>query len=161
LAAGLVIIAAVLRALLLPIGYGAKFTTFYPAVTMAFYVAGARPGIFAIFLSALLTQYFFLPPYHTFELTPEGATSLLLFIAAAGMCGYFVSRMHQYRKSLVEAERIAAEDRVEEANENLSLAVDGARLGVWRFLPADQLFTFSDRFAQHFGLPVGVNVVSR
>lgn len=56
LAAGLVIFAAVSRALLLPINYGAKFTTFYPAVTMAFYVAGARPGIFAIILSALLSN---------------------------------------------------------------------------------------------------------
>lgn len=42
----------------------------------------------------------------------------------------------------------------------LSHAVSSARLGVWRFHPADELITFSDQFAGHFGFPVGVQAVS-
>jgi diguanylate cyclase (GGDEF)-like protein/PAS domain S-box-containing protein len=161
LAVGLVAIATLLRWLVLPISYGTKFTTFYPAVTMAFYIAGNGPGILAIILSALATLFFFLPPYFTLELSPEAFISLLLFGIAAGLCGYFVSRMHTYRKSLIETERRAAQNKIDEANQSLSLAVDGAQLGIWRFLPNQQVFEFSEKFAEHYGFPLGVHVVSR
>jgi diguanylate cyclase (GGDEF)-like protein/PAS domain S-box-containing protein len=128
---------------------------------MAFYIAGNGPGILAIILSASATLFFFLPPFFTFAPPPEALISLILFGIAAGLCGYFVNRMHRYRRWLVETERRTAQSKVDEANQSLSLAVDGAQLGIWRFIKSEQVFMFSDRFAQHYGLPVGVNVVSR
>jgi diguanylate cyclase (GGDEF)-like protein/PAS domain S-box-containing protein len=160
-AIALVVIAYLLRSVLLPVNSGVKFTTFYPAVTIAFFLGGIGPGIMAIALSAATTFYFFLPPYNSLELTQDAIISLIMFVVAAGICGYFVARMHQYRNSLVAVERISAKEKVDEANQNLSLAVEGAQLGIWRFSHDDQDFAFSDRFANHYGFPLGVHVVSR
>lgn len=160
LAVALAILAVGLRAAVLPAESGAKYTTFYPAVIMAFYLCGNGPGIITIIVTTLAADFFFLPPYNSFKITPEGFRQTLLYLLAAGFCGYFINRMHQYRRASLAAQKAVAQEKLHEASENLSLAVNGARLGVWRFHPDARLVSFSERFAEHFGLPVGVTVVS-
>lgn len=159
LAIALVIIATGIRKLLLPVSSGVKYTTFYPAVIMAFYLGGNGPGIAAILLSSVSVLYFFLPPYYTFELTNESSLQTIMYLVAAGFCGYFVSRMHRYRTIRLNSQEKISEVRLEEANRMFALAAEGARVGIWKHKPTDA-FSFNDVFAEHFGLPVGVHAVS-
>jgi diguanylate cyclase (GGDEF)-like protein/PAS domain S-box-containing protein len=80
----------------------------------------------------------------------------IFFLAAAAMCGFFVNRMHEYRRALIRSER----NRTKEAENSLSLAVEGARLGAWRYCPKERFISFDERFAEHFGLPIGVHAVN-
>jgi hypothetical protein len=161
LAVVLALIAVGLRLAILPISSGAKFTTFYPAVIMAFFLGGNGPGILAIAITLISADYLLLSSFGSFKLTDESIRQSALYLVAVGSCGYFVNRMHTYRKEVVLTKERYFLERLDEADQSLSLAVDGARLGVWRFLPVPQNFAFSDRFAQQFGFPLGVNVVSR
>jgi diguanylate cyclase (GGDEF)-like protein len=145
-----------LRAILLPYTAGAKFTTFYPLVILAFYLAGNGPGIAAIAVTAISAFYLFLPPYNSFVITAESVVQILLYLIAAGTCGYVVSRMRRYRKALLKV----SERKLDEASQSLSLATDGAGLGVWSFNPLEDAVLLSDTCAHHYGLPLGVNSIS-
>lgn len=160
LAVGLAAFAVGLRFVILPATAGAKFTTFYPAVTMAFYLGGVGPGVATILLTALGAIVFFLPPYDTPELVDEAARQTVLYLIAAGFCGYFVTRMNQYRRASLFAQKALAKKEIDETAWHLALAVKGGRLRTWRFHPEDRRVSFSDQFAQHFGLPIGVHAIS-
>jgi PAS domain S-box-containing protein len=58
------------------------YITFYPAVMLTALVAGMWPGITATALSALIVDYFLLPPQRTFQISnPSEAIGLALFSA--------------------------------------------------------------------------------
>jgi diguanylate cyclase (GGDEF)-like protein/PAS domain S-box-containing protein len=155
----LVFVAYAVRSFALPTHAGLQFATFYPAVMTAFYLGGAGPGVAAIISSAIIAYHFFLP-HNSAETFEEAIICTAIFVISAGICAYFVNRLHHYRKSLVNEERLVAKLKLEEASKSLSLAVDGGRLGVWRFHPVDRSVSLSDTCAQHYGLPAGVNSIS-
>lgn len=62
---------------LLPIGY--PFVTFFPAVILASFLFGVRPGMFAAILCGGLSWYCFIPPHGSFAMNPAVAVALLFY----------------------------------------------------------------------------------
>lgn len=62
---------------ILPVGY--PFVSFFPAVILASFLFGVRPGIFAALLCGLLSWYFFIPPRMTFTFNPGVAMAMAFY----------------------------------------------------------------------------------
>lgn len=63
---------------LLPIGY--PFVSFFPAVILASFLFGIRPGIYAAILCGLLSWYLFVSPDRSFTFNPGVAIALSFYI---------------------------------------------------------------------------------
>jgi diguanylate cyclase (GGDEF)-like protein/PAS domain S-box-containing protein len=148
------------REIVLPAGSGNPFAAFYPFVILSFYVCGTGPGVATIIFTAMSPFYLFPWRHETFPFTSETAQQILLYLIAAGSCGYIIKRLHQYRRELSATHESLLKTRGDSAAYDYAIAVEGGQLGVWRFIPGANVYTFSDRFAEHFGLPVGVLSVS-
>ncbi|MCY2928001.1 MAG: ATP-binding protein [Planctomycetota bacterium] len=90
LAAAMVIVAALLR-WWLERTFGnlyAAFITFYPTVLLAAITLGGGPGVVATLLSALIVDFFFMPPYHSFGVAGTGEIiSMAVFTCTSlGLC---------------------------------------------------------------------------
>jgi PAS domain S-box-containing protein len=59
---------------------GVPFITFYPVIIFATLAGGFGPGLLAVLLSSAAAWYFFLPPAHSWELGPQEALSLVVFL---------------------------------------------------------------------------------
>jgi K+-sensing histidine kinase KdpD len=103
----LVLVAAAfgLRTVALPREYGPQFLTFYPAVALSFYLAGPGPGVLAILASALLGEFFFVPPYFTFEMNRASLVLLGIFVVSASAIGYVLERVHSFSRSSIKSEK--------------------------------------------------------
>jgi two-component sensor histidine kinase len=66
---------------MLPAGF--PFLTFFPAIILTTFVGGLWPGLFTALLSTLAAWYFFIPPFHSFALSAEGALAVGFFVATA------------------------------------------------------------------------------
>lgn len=62
---------------LLPSGY--PFVTFFPAVILASFLFGVRPGIFAALLCGFLAWYMFIPPVYDLAFNPAVAVAMLFY----------------------------------------------------------------------------------
>ncbi|BBD97056.1 DUF4118 domain-containing protein [Sphingobium amiense] len=62
---------------LLPTGY--PFVTFFPAVILASFLFGVRPGMFAAISCGMLSWYFFIPPYRDLVFNPAVAVAMLFY----------------------------------------------------------------------------------
>jgi diguanylate cyclase (GGDEF)-like protein/PAS domain S-box-containing protein len=146
LAIGLVALAMAARFAVVAVDPGAAFAPSYVAVAAAFALAGAGPGVLALLASAGAGV----------ALAGGGPQTLaagVLFALSAGLVGAVVLGLRR--------ERDAAAQRSDELATRLSLAVEGAGLGVWRFDPVAGLVSFSERFAAHLGLPPDVAALDR
>ncbi|MFZ2998405.1 sensor histidine kinase [Sphingobium sp.] len=63
---------------LLPSGY--PFVTFFPAVILASFLFGIRPGIFAAILCGALSWYCFIPPYGSLAMNPAVAVAMIFYM---------------------------------------------------------------------------------
>jgi PAS domain S-box-containing protein len=63
---------------------GLPFITFFPALLVSSFVGGLWPGLFSLLLSALSANYFFLPPFDSFQLSWGDSVALALFMAVGG-----------------------------------------------------------------------------
>jgi len=146
LAIGLVALAMAARFAVVAVDPGAAFAPFYVAVAAAFALAGAGPGVLALLAGAGAGV----------ALAGAGPQTLaagVLFALSAGLVGAVVLGLRR--------ERDAAAQRSDELATRLSLAVEGAGLGVWRFDPVAGLVSISERFAAHLGLPPDVAALDR
>lgn len=81
LAVLLVVIAGACNYLMPPVYGQSHYYFFSVAILAASIVLGLGPGLFATALSALVSDYFFIAPLHTFRLeAPEAAERLALFV---------------------------------------------------------------------------------
>ena len=64
---------------LLPGGY--PFVTFFPAVILASFLFGVKPGAFAALICGLASWYFFIPPAFGFRINPAVAVAMLFYAA--------------------------------------------------------------------------------
>jgi len=62
---------------LLPVGY--PFVTFFPAVILASFLFGVRPGIFAGLLCGIISWYVFIPPHNGFAINPAVVVAMLFY----------------------------------------------------------------------------------
>ncbi len=63
----------------------APFTTFYPAIGLAALLGGPRAGVLALVLSAVSADYFFMPPYNSWAVSPADAVATGLFLFVGGL----------------------------------------------------------------------------
>ncbi len=110
LAAGLALVALFVR---LAIGDrfppGFPFLTFFPAIIVTSYVAGARAGTLCALLSLLVAWYFFVPPLHSLALEAGTIMALAFFIGVAGIDIALIDAMQRALDRLSTERRLTAQ----------------------------------------------------
>jgi PAS domain S-box-containing protein len=145
---GSVILATLLRLSIMPLmGNTNYYITYFLAIVSASWLLGFRAGILTTLISALVVDYFFIPPFRTFELLnwPESMGEIL-FIAE----GIAISALgHAQRSSRALAE--ANEER-------LRLATEGSGVGTWRWETNSRSLYASSQFKALFGRSIAEDV---
>jgi len=85
------------------------FLLFFGAVMLSGWKGGWGPGLLSIGLSALVANYFFLPPRYSFSMRPEDLLSVLLFLVIAPLITWLNVRERTARAE-AEAERARLQD---------------------------------------------------
>jgi PAS domain S-box-containing protein len=135
-----VLIAAGVRALLTPTGiYVPEYTTYYPAIIAAALFAGTKAGFTALFLSCLASILIFSDPM--IETTDHIAPAVAF--AISGVLIIIVTSAYVRQ---VAANRVTAEQ--------LRLAEQTARFGLWEFDPRSQKVTASENTQRMFGVSI-------
>ena len=89
-------LALIFRQLLTPLwGAGLPFLTFFPAVMLASWYGGIRPGVFATALSTFSIWYFFIFPDNPGRLSLTDAVALLLFTWIALLIVFLYEKLHR------------------------------------------------------------------
>ena len=91
---------------LLPPGF--PYITFFPAIVLATFFFGTRPGLVCAVLSFFASWYFFLPPGDSFALDGARALALAFFIFVAGVDIYIIDRLIKFAGALAEARHQAS-----------------------------------------------------
>jgi two-component sensor histidine kinase len=81
------------------------FILFLPAILLVTYFVGLGPAILTSVLSGIVLWYVFLPPFYSFELTPDGLVGLATF-AFGSIIG--IALVHWLRAECKRAELLAA-----------------------------------------------------
>jgi len=120
------------------------FITFSPAIFIVAVLVGLGPGLLATALSAVIVDYFILPPYGFAIESSSDDIALVLFVATS----ILICRLAEdYRRSLqsiavYKAEQALrqSEDQLRQASEYKRLAMDAGGLGAWEIhLDPDQI----------------------
>ena len=90
------LIALILRFWIAPAESGYPFVTFYPAMVVAFYFCGIRPGMLVAVLCAATADYLFIPPFWTFYSTYEGYFAVATFLFSGLLIGSIVHQLQKY-----------------------------------------------------------------
>lgn len=97
---------------LMPPGY--PFVTFFPAVILASFLFGVRPGVYAAILCGLLSWYFFIPPRMSF-LFDRGTMIALAFYTGVVVVDillvHFMQRANYHLAAERERNRLLADNR--------------------------------------------------
>lgn len=101
----LVALALALRLAIFGLNAGYPYFTFYPAITVVALTTRPGPAIYSIGLSGLFCDYFFLEPYGSLRMKPEGLISLVVFLVASLFIAFCV---HVSRRGQLERGRLAA-----------------------------------------------------
>ncbi|MCY1076497.1 ATP-binding protein [Archangium sp. miwbw1] len=94
-------VALLVQLVLYPYVRATPFLLFFGAVMLSAWNGGWGPGLLSTGLSALMADYFFLTPRHSFALGPQDVLSVVLFIAIATLITWLNVRE---RAARVEAE---------------------------------------------------------
>jgi K+-sensing histidine kinase KdpD len=84
---------------------------FFAAVMISAWFGGGTAGLLAIFLSTLAVDYFFVPPYHSFAITPTDIAYFIAFIICSAVA------------SLVSSSKKKSEDALRQAKDQLEVRV--------------------------------------
>jgi K+-sensing histidine kinase KdpD len=95
---------------------------FFAAVMASAWFGGIAPGLFAVFLSTLLVDYFFVPPLHSFALYATDSAYFAAFVACALVASWVSSSKRQTEAALREA-RDQLEIRVTERTSELERTI--------------------------------------
>ena len=83
------VVAFILR-LVINMGPGMPFVTFYPAVVIAALICGFRPALLVIVLSLLASEYVFAAPMMSFQFKAENIPALVFFGVASTAIAYII-----------------------------------------------------------------------
>jgi len=95
---------------------------FFAAVMASAWFGGTVPGLFAVLLSILLADYFFLPPYYTFAIEPTDIAYFVAFILCA-VAASWVSASKRHAEEELRQARTELERRVAERTSELQKSV--------------------------------------
>lgn len=96
----------------MPIGY--PFVSFFPAVILASFLFGVRPGIYAGIFCGLLSWYFFIPPQMDFSFHPGVVLALGFYGVVVGVDIALIHLLQKANFNLAverERSRVLAENR--------------------------------------------------
>jgi K+-sensing histidine kinase KdpD len=91
---------------------------FFAAVMASGWFGGTGPGLFAVFLSTLAVDYFFVPPFHSFAVNATDTAYFVAFVISALAASWVSSSKKNSEKALMEA-RDHLEARVAERTAEL------------------------------------------
>lgn len=74
---------------------GFPYLTFFPAVVITAYLAGLRAAILCAVLSGAAAWYFFIPPYHTFDLNFSTCVALVFYAFVVAVDVFFIDGMQR------------------------------------------------------------------
>jgi PAS domain S-box-containing protein len=81
------------------IGKGVPYISLFMVTTGVAVLAGMGPAILTSVLSAFLTDYFFIPPLHTFDLAPNFCAQLGVIILTSAYIGYVGNSLRKAREN--------------------------------------------------------------
>jgi K+-sensing histidine kinase KdpD len=91
---------------------------FFAAVMTSAWLGGTGPGFFAVLLSTVAVDYYFVPPFHSFEINATDIAYFTAFVACALVASWVSSSKKKSEQALVEA-RDHLEARVAERTAEL------------------------------------------
>jgi PAS domain S-box-containing protein len=165
IAIALVAAAAFIRVTFLrSLGSSVIFITFYPAVMLAALFGGFRSGILAAVLSAILADYYWIEPEHSFAIDrPADWLATAVFVINCTLLSGVAGRLRQTNEKVRrleasqrdELERQVAErtSRLREVERDLVRAQAMAQIGSWRIDARTGDASGSDETFRIFGVP--------
>jgi K+-sensing histidine kinase KdpD len=91
---------------------------FFAAVMTSAWFGGAAFGLFAVLLSTLAVDYFFVPPFHSFLITATDTAYFIAFVVSAAVASWVSASKRDSEEALREA-RDLLEARVSERTAEL------------------------------------------
>ncbi len=95
---------------------------FFAGVMASAWFGGTAPGLFAVFLSTLAVDYYFVPPFHSFAVNTTDAAYFVAFVLCALAASWVSSMKRQSEEALREA-RDHLEARVAERTAELQKTI--------------------------------------
>ncbi|WP_347986136.1 PAS domain S-box protein [Methylomonas sp. AM2-LC] len=121
----------------------------YPAVFISAWLGGVWGGIVASIFAALLGVYFFIPPFHSFQLSdPNYAYSIVLFIVMGVFFGLIFEKLKRSENALQKLAAI----QIKSDQERLAMVLASSQAGLWEWSLADNRVTWSDTLRKLYGL---------
>jgi PAS domain S-box-containing protein len=121
----------------------------YPSVFVCAWLEGLWGGVIATIVSTLLGVYFFIPPYHSFELSESKYIVFSLVFSTMGiMFGLVFERLRRSQASL----QVLVEQGSKTDQERLALALASSHAGLWEWELAGNRITWSDTLRQLYGV---------
>lgn len=95
---------------------------FFSAVMLSAWFGGTVPGLFAVLLSTLAVDYFFVPPFHSFVINATDGAYFIAFIICSIVASWVSSSKRKSEEALKEA-RDELEARVAERTAELQKSI--------------------------------------
>jgi K+-sensing histidine kinase KdpD len=95
---------------------------FFAAVMISAWFGGKAPGLFAVLLSTLAVDYFFVPPFHSFVINATDTAYFVSFVICAAVASWVSSTKRKSEEALKEA-RDQLEVRVAERTAELQKSI--------------------------------------
>jgi K+-sensing histidine kinase KdpD len=95
---------------------------FFAAVMTSAWFGGTAPGLFAVLLSTLAVDYFFVPPFHSFVINTTDTAYFISFIICTAVASWVSSSKRKSEEALREA-RDQLEVRVAERTAELQKSI--------------------------------------
>jgi PAS domain S-box-containing protein len=158
-AVALVLFAAWLRYVLGGLtGLNLPYVMFYPVILLVALLAGWQAGIFATFISAFVSSYYFVAPFGILSINSGELTGIVVFTLTGISVSYLADQwIILYRRTAEERDHLdkVVDERTKalaQSNRQLKMALSAAKMTAWNYLPQTGVVTLSDDAAETLGL---------